>query len=300
MSLQNFFKFLKQTSVKERRIKPSALPEGLRRQFSLAELKAATNNFHHDLKIGEGGFGPVYKGLLDGGSLVVAVKRFSRTSRQAVEVFRIEVQVLCQLRHQNLVSLLGFCHEKDEGILVLEICIGATRGLHYLHTSAKYALIHRDVSPLNILLDENWDAKLSDFGYIAPEYLIHGELSEKHDVYSLGIALLEVLCGRNSDMGLISVIIECIKDGHVHVVIDPFLKGKIAPVSLIEYVEIALNCVYADPNERPSMGEVEVTLELALELQEKADLVIKADNPYAVYAYEDVSFRVSVEKIIAY
>ncbi|GLU10936.1 hypothetical protein SLE2022_277110 [Rubroshorea leprosula] len=129
---------------------------------------------------------------------------------------------------------------------------------------------------------------------------MHGELSEKHDVYSLGIALLEVLCGRNSDMGLISVIIECIKDGRVHVVIDPFLKGKIAPVSLIEYVEIALNCVYADPNERPSVGEVEVTLELALELQEKADLVIKADNPYAVYAYEDVSSRVSVEKIIAY
>ncbi|GLU10935.1 hypothetical protein SLE2022_277100 [Rubroshorea leprosula] len=120
MSIQNFFKFLKQTSVKERGIKPSALPEGLRRQFSLAELKAATNNFHHDLKIGEGGFGPVYKGLLDGGSLVVAVKRLSRTSRQAVEVFRIEVQVLCQLRHQNLVSLLGFCHEKGERILLYE------------------------------------------------------------------------------------------------------------------------------------------------------------------------------------
>ncbi|GLT70833.1 hypothetical protein SLA2020_428890 [Shorea laevis] len=78
--------------------------------------------------------------------------------------------------------------------------------------------------------------------------------------------------------------------------IDPFLKGKIAPVCLVEFVEIALSCVYADPNERPSMGEVEVTLELALELQEKADLVIKADNPHAGYTYEDVSFRISVDE----
>ncbi|GKV51064.1 hypothetical protein SLEP1_g57740 [Rubroshorea leprosula] len=205
----------------------------------------------------------------------------------------------------------------------LEICIGTARGLHYLHTGAKYAIIHRDVKPHNILLNENWDAKLSDFelsvigpssmskpkpnaltketsvagtyGYVAPE-CFHGELSEKADVCSLGIVLLEVLCGRRM-VDFISRIITCIKNGCVHDMMDPFLKGKIAPVSLIEYVEIALNCVYADPNERPSMGEVEVTLELALELQEKADLVIKADNPYAVYAYEDVSFRFSVEKI---
>ncbi|GLT70832.1 hypothetical protein SLA2020_428880 [Shorea laevis] len=248
MSLQNFFKFLKKTTVKERGRKPSALSEGLCRQFSLAELRAATNNFHHDLKIGEGSFGPVYKGLIDGGSLVVAVKRLSRLSRQGVEEFRNEVQLLCQLRHQNLVSLLGFCHEKDERIVVyeymthggldghlfgnadplpwkrrLEICIGAARGLHYLHTSAKYAIIHRGVKPSSILLDENWDAKLSDFGiskigpsstskpklnastkeiplagtigYIDPEYFRTRKLSEKLDVYSLGIVLLEVLCG---------------------------------------------------------------------------------------------------------
>ncbi|GLU10938.1 hypothetical protein SLE2022_277130 [Rubroshorea leprosula] len=360
MSLQNFFKFLKKTLVKERERKPSALSEGLCRQFSLAELKAATNNFDDDLKIGEGGFGPVYKGLVDGGSLVVAVKRLARTSRQAVEEFRNEVELLCQLRHQNLVCLLGLCHEKDERILVyehmthrsldrhvfgnadplswkrrLEICIGAARGLHYLHTGAKHTIIHCNVKPHNILLNDNWDAKLSDFGlsligpssfskpepnaweemisgargtmgYIAREnFFKRYELSEKVDVYSLGIVLLEVLCGRkmtdpfaeDEDFIYSTVeILKCIKNGCVHAIIDPFLKGKIAPVCLIEYVEIALNCVYADPNERPSMGEVEVTLELALELQEKADLVIKADNPHAGYAYEDVSFRVSVEE----
>ncbi|GLU10934.1 hypothetical protein SLE2022_277090 [Rubroshorea leprosula] len=357
MSLQNFFKFLKKTSVKERERKPSALSEGLCRYFSLAELKAATNNFDNDLKIGEGGFGPVYKGLIDGGSLVVAVKRLSRSFRQGSEEFRIEVQLLCQLRHQNLVSLLGFCHEEGERILVyeyvthkgldshlfknddplpwkrrLEICIGAARGLHYLHTGVKYAIIHRHVKPSNILLDQNWDAKLSDFGlskigprsiskpkpnaltkmesrivgtimYIPPEYALYGELSEKVDVYALGIALLQVLCGRNAhdsteeERNVISWIIKCMKNGRVHDMIDPFLKGKIAPVCLIEYVEIALSCIHPNPNERPSMGEVEVTLELALELQEKADLVIKAENPHAVYAYEDLSFRFSVEKI---
>ncbi|GKU97487.1 hypothetical protein SLEP1_g10630 [Rubroshorea leprosula] len=360
MSLQNFFKFLKKTLVKERGRKPSALSEGQYRQFSLAELKAATNNFNHDLKIGEGGSGTVYKGDIDGGSLVVAVKRLHRSSRIGVEEFRNEVELLCQLRHQNIVSLLGFCHEKREMILVfehltygsldghvfgnadplpwkrrLEICIGVARGLHYLHTGAKYAIVHRDVKPHNILLNENWDAKLSDFessligpssfskpktnaweemrtsargtlGYMAAEmfYKDH-ELSEKVDVFSLGMLLLEVLCGRRmldafaehtEFIYLTSGIIECIKNGCVHKIIDPFLKGKIAPVCLVEYVEITLNCIYINPNERPSMGEVEVTLELALELQEKADLVIKADNPHAGYAYEDVSFRVSVER----
>ncbi|GKU97386.1 hypothetical protein SLEP1_g10535 [Rubroshorea leprosula] len=328
MSLQNFFKFLKQTSVKERGIKPSALSEGLCRQFSLAELKAATNNFHHDLKIDEGGFGfgPVYKGLIDGGSLVVAVKRFSRTSRQAVEVFRIEGELLFQLRHQNLVSLLGFCHEKGESILVyeyvthgalhghlfknddplpwkrrLEICIGAARGLHYLHTGAKYAIIHRDVKPSTILLDENWEAKLSDFwiSRIGPSSISKpkpGSLTktESRICGTSGYMAPEYAIKEESNM--IPGIIKCIKNGCVHDMIDPFLNGKIAPVCLIEFVEIALSCVYENPNERPSMGEVEVTLERALELQEKADLVIKADNPHAVYAYEDLSFRVSVEE----
>ncbi|GLT60197.1 hypothetical protein SLA2020_329760 [Shorea laevis] len=357
MSLQNFFKFLKKTSVKERGRKPSARPEGLRRQFSLAELKAATNNFDADLKIGKGSFGPVYKGLIDGGSLVVAVKRLDRSARLGAECFQNEVELLCQLRQQNLVSLLGFCHEKDERILVyeymthrslddhlfgnadplpwkrrLEICIGAARGLHYLHTGTKYTIIHRDAKPSNILLDENWEAKLSDFAlskigplniskpkpnaltktvskivgtimYIPPEYRCHGVLSEKVDVYALGIVLLVVLCGRKAydhaaeEKDVVSWIIKCIKNCCVHDIIDPFLKGKIAPVCLIEFVELALSCVYENPNERPSMGEVEVTLELALELQEKADLVIKAVNPHAVYAYEDLSFGVSVEKI---
>ncbi|GLT70822.1 hypothetical protein SLA2020_428790 [Shorea laevis] len=127
------------------------------------------------------------------------------------------------------------------------------------------------------------------------------EVSEKVDVYSLGVVLLEVLCGKRvidrmaGEEDLISRIIKCIKNGCVNDMIDPFLKEKIAlPVCLIEFMEIALSCIHPNPNERPSMGEVEVTLELALKLQEKADLVIKADNPHAGYAIEDESFRVSL------
>ncbi|GKU97373.1 hypothetical protein SLEP1_g10523 [Rubroshorea leprosula] len=119
MSLQNFFKFLKKTSVKERGRKPSALSEGLCRQFSLAELKAATYNFDDDLKIGECGFGPVYRGFIDGGSMVVAVKRLSRSSPQRVEDFRNEVELLCQLRHQNLVSLVGMLIHGSGGMIIL-------------------------------------------------------------------------------------------------------------------------------------------------------------------------------------
>ncbi|GKU97406.1 hypothetical protein SLEP1_g10555 [Rubroshorea leprosula] len=339
MSLQTFFKFLKKTSVEERGRKPSALPKGLCRQFSLAELKAATNNFDDDLKIREGGFCPLYKGFIDGGSLVVAVKRLSALSsgsaveeirigseEQGVEEFRNEVQVLCQLRHQNLVSLLGFCHEKDERILVyehmtpgglddhlfkndvplpwkrrLEICIGVARGLHYLHTGAKHAIIHRGVKPSNILLDENWDAKLSDFGFsrIGPSSISKPKPKALTKTESRVYGTCGYMAPEYTIKGvyLISAIIECIKNGCVHEMIDSFLKGKIAPVCLIEFVEIALGCIHPNPNERPSMGEVEVTLELALKLQEKADLVIKADNPHAGYSYDDVSFRVSAEEI---
>ncbi|GKV51609.1 hypothetical protein SLEP1_g58244 [Rubroshorea leprosula] len=377
MSLQIFFKFLKKISVESRvrerrppstlheelfrrqfRRLPSALEEELCRQFSLAELRAATNNFANDSIIGTGGhsLGSGYKGIIDGGTLV-AVKRCSRcsiSSLDGIEYFRTEMKLICQLRHQNLVSLLGFCYENGERMLVyeymtnralcdhlhagadplpwkrrLEICIGASRGLHYLHTGAKYLIIHHDIRSSNIRLDNKWTAKLADFGfskigspsmskpkpkvltkmeslpsrnngYMAPEYQMRGELTEKCDVFSLGVVLFEVLCGRlvkefvNSKENVVFWISKCIKAGSIHDIIDPYLKGKLAPACLIEFVEIALSCVHPKASERPSIGEVEVKLELALELQEKADLVMKVVNPQGGYTYEEVPFRLSV------
>ncbi|OMO65492.1 hypothetical protein COLO4_31162 [Corchorus olitorius] len=329
--------------------KRSALPDDICRKFSLAEIKAATDNFFPLLQIG-GGFGIVYKGTLNhgNGTMDVAVKRFEKGSSSAAKFFQNEVKLLCQLRHPNLVSLIGFCEENNEMILVYEhmgngslahhlygwwppaplswkqrlrICIGAARGLHYLHTGAKYALLHGHVKTLNIFLDEENSCKLIGFsfskmgpfsmskaslvrqdsrvrgtyGYMAPEYTSHLEMTEKSEVYSFGIVLFEVLFGRRvldgtlpwGEQNLLDWASEYIRKGTVYQVIDPYLKGKIAPECFEKYLEIACSCVHYDRNERPGMGEVEVTLELALELQEKA-------NSHAECSFEESSFSTSI------
>lgn len=198
-SLLHFLKVFKQKLGKKKTHKSEAkpvrmpspeLPEDIYRQFSLAEVKAATNNFHQGSIIAEGGFGPVYGGAVNDGTMVVALKRLRSRSLQGVTEFQNEVQLQCQLRHPHLVSFIGFCHEDNEIILVyeymsrgslsyhlhrevyvplgwkhrLQICIGAARGLHYLHTGVKHVVFHRDIKSSNILLDDKWSGKLSNFG----------------------------------------------------------------------------------------------------------------------------------------
>ncbi|EOY20269.1 Malectin/receptor protein kinase family protein [Theobroma cacao] len=342
---------------------PAALPEEIYRyrQFSLTEIKAATNNFHPKSLIAEGLFGNVFKGIVDDGNFV-AVKRFFPDSVQdALNEFQTEVKLLCQLRHQHLVSLIGYCNDKDEKILVyqhmkngtlrdhlygcnydplpwkqrLEICIGAARGLHYLHTGAKHAVIHSNVNSSNILLDDKWVSMLSSFGlskmrpqpsysnttkvlkkinsrlvgtvgYVDPEYLRGCELSEKCDVYSFGVVLFEVLCARRSydstldenEQFLVYWVRWCIGEGIIYNIIDSYLKGKIALECLKIFVDIAYCCTNEKGDTRPDMGEVELMLELALEMQEKADTELVDVDPHAALP-EEICRQFSLPEIRA-
>ncbi|KAG6679058.1 hypothetical protein I3842_14G112100 [Carya illinoinensis] len=329
--------------------RPSSVPGELCRHFSLREIKEATCYFSKELIFGEGPYGTVYKGFIDkGNSRPVAIKRLKK---KVEEEFKTEIILLCQIHHVHLVPFIGYCKDEGEMILVydfmankslrehlygtdrapllwkqrLQICVGAARGLHYLQTGLKHAVIHRNVKTTSILLDEKWVAKVSrcelsvhlvvdmegtrgpsDSGlseqissinttasynelsamtrkkkgaYLDPEYSMSHLWTAKSDVYSFGMVLLEVLCARkpfNKELKeeqrhLADWFRKCNGNGSIGKIIDPYLKGKIASECFKVYVEIAGNCVQNEGIQRPTMLDVLEKLELALELQEKAD-----------------------------
>ncbi|KAL3523567.1 hypothetical protein ACH5RR_016401 [Cinchona calisaya] len=317
-------------------------------RFSLAEIKLATQNFSDTFVIGRGGFGKVYKGFIRSISKDVAIKRLSLFSRQGAREFWTEIETLSKLRHIHLVSLLGYCNERQEMILVyeympcgtladnlykmirkgkdiaplsweqrLKICIGAARGIEYLHTGTECSVIHRDVKDSNILLDENFVAKISDFGlsklekiaqeksyvstkikgtagYWDPEYVTTGRLTRKSDVYSFGVVLLVVLAGRpvkdtrneEEPQSLLLFFQERITEGEVERIVDPSLQGRISANSLREFLNSVEKCLHYLPKRRPTMAQVVASLEQALEQQERP--VISASSNGTVVGQEEV------------
>ncbi|XP_027071782.2 receptor-like protein kinase FERONIA [Coffea arabica] len=328
-------------STPPRSTKTGASGSSSLRRFLLEEIRSATANFDAKFVVGTGGFGNVYKGYIDNNLTTVAIKRLNPSSRQGAREFQTEIQLLSNLRHLHLVSLIGYCDEKGEMILVydymangtlrdhlyrtdnpplpwkqrLQICIGAAKGLDYLHTGTKHTIIHRDVKSTNILLDETWVAKVSDFGlsklgpsgiyshistqvkgsfgYIDPEYYTRQQLTDKSDVYSFGVVLFEVLCGRapiildlpQEQVNLAEWAKKCYKKGIIHRVVDPDVKGEIAPQCLRIFAETAINCLNDQGIQRPGMDDVVGGLEFALQVQEAAENEGGRPDPFPLHMH---------------
>ncbi|GJW50456.1 putative serine/threonine/dual specificity protein kinase, catalytic domain-containing protein [Tanacetum coccineum] len=285
------------------------------RRFSLAEIQLATNNFDPETIIGKGGFGKVYKGFIDDGGTrtTVAIKRLDCLSRQGASEFWTEVKMLSRVRHGHLVSLIGYCSEFNEMMVVYEYISGGdlAKRLHKVDGKrVKNRIIHRDVKSSNILIDENMAAKVSDlglskighvdqscthvstnvkgtFGYLDPNYFITGRLTRKSDVFSFGVVLLEVLCGRPAvdpsldERGLVGWAQRNIKEGTLNDIIDLNMTGLTLcsrkKIQIIKaFVKIAVKCLQTRPKDCPSMSEVVVDLEAALALQERGEYLVRS------------------------
>ncbi|KAM3243982.1 hypothetical protein ACQJBY_055728 [Aegilops geniculata] len=256
------------------------------RSFSLAEIKAATRNFSESLVVGVGRRGKVFRGVVDGGT-AVAIKLADPSPGRSAREFRAEIETLSNLRHRHLVPLLGFCSDREETILVyrymprgtlrehlrgksgkpvmpwwrrLDACMGAARGLHCLHAGG---VVHGDVKTTTVLLDENWVAKLSDFG-------LSKDATMKSDVYSFGVVLFEALMamlpGDHAD-GLAEHALACHRNGALPEAVDTAIKDQVAPECLEKFAETAVECLAHQGTERPAMGDVLWNLELSMQLQ---------------------------------
>ncbi|RHN65876.1 putative protein kinase RLK-Pelle-DLSV family [Medicago truncatula] len=307
--------------------------------FDFSTITNATNNFYVRNKLGEGGFGPVYKGvMLDGRE--IAVKRLSKTSGQGTEEFKNEVKLMATLQHRNLVKLLGCSIHQDEKLLIyqfmpnfifdttrsklldwrkrLEIIDGIARGLLYLHQDSTLRIIHRDLKTSNILLDIDMIPKISDFGlarsfmgdqaeantnrvmgtygYMPPEYAVHGSFSIKSDVFSFGVVVLEIISGKKNSgfcdpqhrLNLLGHAWRLwIEERPLELIADILDDDEPICSEIIRFIHVGLLCVQQLPEDRPNMSSVVFML--------KGERLLPKPNEPGFYAARDNTRSLSKE-----
>ncbi|KAG2672817.1 hypothetical protein I3760_13G059800 [Carya illinoinensis] len=297
------------------------------KSFTYGELATATNNFNSSTVTGQGGYGKVYKGILVDGS-VVAIKRAQEGSLQGEKEFLTEIELLSRLHHRNLVSLVGYCDEECEQMLVYEfmsngtlrdnlsakakhplnfamrlrIALGSAKGILYLHTDANPPIFHRDIKASNILLDSKYTAKVADFGlsrlapvadvegtvptyvstvvrgtpgYLDPEYFLTHKLTDKSDVYSLGVVFLELLTGMqpiSHGKNIVREVNVAYQSSMIFSIIDGRM-GSYPFESVVKFFTLALKCCQEETDARPSMAEVVRELESICSRMPKADAI---------------------------
>ncbi|KAK1282063.1 Receptor-like serine/threonine-protein kinase [Acorus calamus] len=331
------------------------------RKFAFNELKSATRNFRPESLLGEGGFGCVFKGWIEengtapvkpGTGLTVAVKTLNHDGLQGHKEWLAEVNFLGDLLHPNLVKLIGYCIEDDQRLLVYEfmprgslenhlfrkgslplpwnirmrIALGAAKGLTFLHEEAERPVIYRDFKTSNILLDTEYNAKLSDFGlakdgpegdkthvstrvmgtygYAAPEYVMTGHLTSKSDVYSFGVVLLEMLTGRrsmdknrpNGEHNLVEwARSHLVERRRFYKLIDPRLEGHFSIKGAQKAAQLAHHCLSRDPKARPLMSEVVEALKPLLNLKDMASSSYHFQNMQAERTGANLNARNSLK-----